>query len=249
MDIARGRSMMGNPNIVQRVFVTNPGAGGLGGDVGGGSGRRGRAGGGRSGRLAHAGRGAWGVLRGWALRQRGGTAGTRRCRPPGGRHLRERGDARRKGRRLRCGPGRPRWHTRRRCGGSCDWICRSDHWHGHWWPDRRDDRCLGWFRAGAAGGKALFGSAGLFGGSAPAEPAKPAVPPVTAVVAEPPKPAPVPVPVKQEFSFSPNISLTVQGDAKDPQALLQAIMPELRRQLADFAGQMQRVSLFDEPNV
>ncbi|MEN1593287.1 phage tail protein, partial [Pseudomonas aeruginosa] len=28
MDIARGRSMMGNPNIVQRVFVTNPGAGG-----------------------------------------------------------------------------------------------------------------------------------------------------------------------------------------------------------------------------
>lgn len=55
--------------------------------------------------------------------------------------------------------------------------------------------------------------------------------------------------MKQEFSFSPNISLTVQGDAKDPQALLQAIMPELRRQLADFAGQMQRVSLFDEPNV
>ncbi|MGA4815547.1 hypothetical protein ACPA9J_11345 [Pseudomonas aeruginosa] len=28
MDVARGRSMMGNPNIVQRVFVTNPGAGG-----------------------------------------------------------------------------------------------------------------------------------------------------------------------------------------------------------------------------
>lgn len=64
MDIARGRSMMGNPNIVQRVFVTNPGAGGLGGDVGGGSARRGRAGGGRSGRLGAAGRGAWGVLRG-----------------------------------------------------------------------------------------------------------------------------------------------------------------------------------------
>ncbi|WP_225319438.1 hypothetical protein, partial [Pseudomonas aeruginosa] len=40
---------------------------------------------------------------------------------------------------------------------------------------------------GAAGGKALFGSGGLFGGSAPAEPAKPAVPPVTAVVAEPAK--------------------------------------------------------------
>ncbi|MGA4815548.1 hypothetical protein ACPA9J_11350 [Pseudomonas aeruginosa] len=27
---------------------------------------------------------------GWALCQEGGTAGTRRCRPPGGRHLRER---------------------------------------------------------------------------------------------------------------------------------------------------------------
>ncbi len=248
MDIARGRSMMGNPNIVQRVFVTNPGAGGLGGDVGGGSGRRGRAGGGRSGRLGAAGRGAWGVLRGAGRFAKGAgplalvgaglqaadtfvNAETRDEKAEGyGAALGGLGGTL-AGAAAGAAIGSVVPIIGTAIGGLIGGMI------GAW----------GGSELGAAGGKALFGSGGLFGGSAPAEPAKPAVPPVTAVVAEPAKPAPVPV--KQEFSFSPNISLTVQGDAKDPQALLQAIMPELRRQLADFAGQMQRVSLFDEPNV
>ncbi|MBH3553074.1 phage tail tape measure protein [Pseudomonas aeruginosa] len=248
MDIARGRSMMGNPNIVQRVFVTNPGAGGLGGDVGGGSGRRGRAGGGRSGRLGAAGRGAWGVLRGAGRFAKGAgplalvgaglqaadtfvNAETRDEKAEGyGAALGGLGGTL-AGAAAGAAIGSVVPIIGTAIGGLIGGMI------GAW----------GGSELGAAGGKALFGSGGLFGGSPPAEPAKPAVLPVTAVVAEPAKPAPVPV--KQEFSFSPNISLTVQGDAKDPQALLQAIMPELRRQLADFAGQMQRVSLFDEPNV
>lgn len=70
LNVARG-SMMGNPNVIQRVFVTNPGAGGGDYDTDGGKDKKGRKGA-RGGRGRGAGRGL-GVRAGVASIGRGAT--------------------------------------------------------------------------------------------------------------------------------------------------------------------------------
>ena len=47
--------------------------------------------------------------------------------------------------------------------------------------------------------------------------------------------------------FSPTISVTVQGDAKDPRGFAQELLPHLQRLLGQFQAQRQRGSLFDVP--
>jgi len=47
--------------------------------------------------------------------------------------------------------------------------------------------------------------------------------------------------------FSPTISVTVQGDAKDPRGFAEQLLPHLQRLLGQFQAQRQRSSLFDVP--
>lgn len=60
--------------------------------------------------------------------------------------------------------------------------------------------------------------------------------------AEPPK-------VDQQFTFSPTIGVTVQGDVKDPAQLAGELAPYLQRQFDDFARQAAARQLSDEPHV
>lgn len=75
-------------------------------------------------------------------------------------------------------------------------------------------------------------------------PVKPA-----AVAIEPKAPErPVPAKVDQQFQYSLNMPVTVQGDVKDPQRLAQDLMPHMQRMMADAAKQ-NATKLYDEPHL
>ncbi|POA44750.1 phage tail tape measure protein [Pseudomonas sp. MPR-ANC1] len=63
---------------------------------------------------------------------------------------------------------------------------------------------------------------------------------------EPPKPEPSKV--DQQFQYSLNMPVTVQGDVKDPQRLAQEMMPHMQRMMAD-AAKSNAAKLYDEPHV
>ncbi|WP_223546750.1 phage tail tape measure protein [Pseudomonas sp. A-B-19] len=77
---------------------------------------------------------------------------------------------------------------------------------------------------------------------APVKPAAVVIPPK-----EPEKP--VPAKVDQQFQYSLNMPVTVQGDVKDPQRLAQDLMPYMQRMMADAAKQNASSQLFDEPHL
>jgi len=64
----------------------------------------------------------------------------------------------------------------------------------------------------------------------------------------PAKPAPLvePTRLEQSNTFAPVFQITVQGDAKDPQQLVNQMMPEIQRVLDDMARQASRRSMSDE---
>ncbi|MBY8971827.1 phage tail tape measure protein [Pseudomonas sp. P867] len=77
--------------------------------------------------------------------------------------------------------------------------------------------------------------------SAPTKPA--------AVAIQPKEPErPVPAKVDQQFQYSLNMPVTVQGDVKDPQRLAQDLMPHMRLMMADAAKQ-NAAKLYDEPHL
>jgi len=76
-------------------------------------------------------------------------------------------------------------------------------------------------------------------------PVKPAA--VVIQAKEPEKPAPTKV--DQQFQYSLNMPVTVQGDVKDPQRLAQDLMPYMQRMMADAAKQNASSQLFDEPHL
>jgi TP901 family phage tail tape measure protein len=53
--------------------------------------------------------------------------------------------------------------------------------------------------------------------------------------------------IDQKITLSPTFTITVQGDAKDPQALLNQMMPEIERRLTETAQQAARRNMTDEP--
>ncbi|MBK5549325.1 phage tail tape measure protein [Pseudomonas sp. TH03] len=70
-----------------------------------------------------------------------------------------------------------------------------------------------------------------------------------AVAIQPKEPeTPVPAKVDQQFQYSLNMPVTVQGDVKDPQRLAQDLMPHMQRMMADAAKQ-NAAKLYDEPHV
>ncbi|WP_460063644.1 phage tail tape measure protein [Pseudomonas sp. S2_H08] len=72
----------------------------------------------------------------------------------------------------------------------------------------------------------------------------------SAAMAIQPKEAAKPEPAKvdQQFQYSLNMPVTVQGDVKDPQALAQDLMPHMQRMMAD-AAKSNAAKLYDEPHV
>ncbi|WP_339492308.1 phage tail tape measure protein [Pseudomonas sp. EA_15y_Pfl2_R67] len=72
----------------------------------------------------------------------------------------------------------------------------------------------------------------------------------TAAVAIQPKEPEKPVPAKvdQQFQYSLNMPVTVNGDVKDPQRLAQEMMPHMRLMMADAAKQ-NSTQLYDEPHL
>lgn len=77
--------------------------------------------------------------------------------------------------------------------------------------------------------------------SAAAKPAAVAIQPK-----EPEKPAPTKV--DQQFQYSLNMPVTVNGDVKDPQRMAQDLMPHMQRMMADAAKQ-NAAKLYDEPHL
>lgn len=59
---------------------------------------------------------------------------------------------------------------------------------------------------------------------------------------------PEPAKVDQQFQYSLNMPVTVQGDVKDPQTLAQDLMPHMQRMMAD-AARSNAAKLYDEPHV
>lgn len=60
---------------------------------------------------------------------------------------------------------------------------------------------------------------------------------------------PEPTKVDQQFTFSPNMPVSVQGDVKDPAQLAREIAPYLQRQFEEFSRQASARQLFDAPHV
>ncbi|MEE1992074.1 phage tail tape measure protein [Pseudomonas syringae pv. syringae] len=115
-------------------------------------------------------------------------------------------------------------------------------------------------------GKALFGSdekteaiAGKTGdakpSAAPGDVVKamaavaPAPLALPAVVKAAEQSKPEPTKVDQQFTFSPNMPVNVQGDVKDPAQLARDIAPFLQRQFEEFSRQAAARQLFDAPHV
>lgn len=71
--------------------------------------------------------------------------------------------------------------------------------------------------------------------------------PAVVKAAEESKPAPTKV--DQQFTFSPNMPVNVQGDVKDPAQLARDIAPFLQRQFEEFSRQAAARQLFDAPHV
>ncbi|TWD49505.1 phage tail tape measure protein [Pseudomonas sp. SJZ131] len=112
----------------------------------------------------------------------------------------------------------------------------------------------------AVPGDQAYGSGALLMASAPA-PQEPALGDVAralavqaqakpaAVAIKPKEPEkPVPAKVDQQFQYSLNMPVTVQGDVKDPQRLAQDLMPHMRLMMADAAKQ-NAAKLYDEPHL
>jgi len=59
---------------------------------------------------------------------------------------------------------------------------------------------------------------------------------------------PAPTKVDQQFQYSLNMPVTVQGDVKDPQRMAQELMPHMQRMMADAAKQ-NATKLYDEPHL
>ncbi len=55
--------------------------------------------------------------------------------------------------------------------------------------------------------------------------------------------------VDQQWTFAPNMPVSVQGDVKDPRQLAQEMMPYMRQMFEDFSREQARRNLFDEPHV
>ncbi|WP_460107448.1 phage tail tape measure protein [Pseudomonas sp. H1_F01] len=116
---------------------------------------------------------------------------------------------------------------------------------------------------GGLGGESIGGFLGKswFGSDDKAEDAKadkpaastdaPTKPPEVAKVVEPTPP--VPSKVEQAFSFAPQVSITVQGDVKDPAQLARDLEPHLRQLMESFsrdvAARQASSQLFDSPHV
>lgn len=104
-------------------------------------------------------------------------------------------------------------------------------------------------------GKSWFGSDDKAEGAKADKPAAsadmPTKPPEVAKVAEPTPP--VPPKVEQAFSFAPQVSITVQGDVKDPAQLARDLEPHLRQLMESFsrdvAARQASSQLFDSPHV
>jgi hypothetical protein len=74
-------------------------------------------------------------------------------------------------------------------------------------------------------------------------------PPKAAVAIQPKEPEKLaPTKVDQQFQYSLNMPVTVQGDVKDPQRMAQELMPHMQRMMADAAKQ-NATKLYDEPHV
>lgn len=59
---------------------------------------------------------------------------------------------------------------------------------------------------------------------------------------EPPK-------VDQQFTFSPSLAVTVNGDVKDPARLASELMPHIQQKLEEFSRQAASRQLLDVPHV
>ncbi|KPX40626.1 Prophage PSPPH06, putative tail tape measure domain protein [Pseudomonas syringae pv. helianthi] len=78
---------------------------------------------------------------------------------------------------------------------------------------------------------------------------KPAASPAAPIVMKPEAPK-MPTPkYEQQVSINAPITLTVQGDVKDPQQLMRDLEPMIQRAMRDSAQQSQRSNLFDAPHV
>ncbi|MCD5977206.1 phage tail tape measure protein [Pseudomonas quasicaspiana] len=55
--------------------------------------------------------------------------------------------------------------------------------------------------------------------------------------------------IDQQFTFSPTIPVTVQGDVKDPAQLARELAPYLQRPFEEFSRQASARQLFDQPDV
>ncbi|WP_134569001.1 hypothetical protein, partial [Pseudomonas aeruginosa] len=60
-----------------------------------------------------------------------------------------------------------------------------------------------------------------------------------------PVPQAEPVAAVPNWTFAPQINLTVQGNVHEPQRLADELLPYLQRMLVDFADERQRRSLYD----
>lgn len=83
--------------------------------------------------------------------------------------------------------------------------------------------------------------------------AKPAAEAVPAILKAPeaskPEPKPEPPKIDQQFTFSPALSVTVQGDVKDTEQLARDLSPHLQRMFDDFSRQAAARQMFDAPHV
>lgn len=80
--------------------------------------------------------------------------------------------------------------------------------------------------------------------------AKPAMATPAPIILKPePPPKPAAPKYEQKVEISAPITLTVQGDVKDPQQLMRELEPMIQRVMRDSAQQAQRSNLFDAPHV
>ena len=70
--------------------------------------------------------------------------------------------------------------------------------------------------------------------------------PANLVIQTPAAPKPEPARVDQKFSYSLNMPVTVEGDARDPQQFVQQLLPLMQRALNDAAQQEARRNLYDD---
>ncbi|EJN31777.1 phage tail tape measure protein, TP901 family [Pseudomonas sp. GM78] len=80
--------------------------------------------------------------------------------------------------------------------------------------------------------------------------AKPAMATPAPIILKPePPPKPAAPKYEQKVEIHAPITLTVQGDVKDPQQLMRELEPMIQRVMRDAAQQAQRSNLFDAPHV